>query len=158
EELTMTIGYDKPLYVLPFDHRATFSKNMFGWTGQLTPAQTGEIAAVKQVIYDGFQSAVTGGVPKDRAGILLDEQFGAVILRDAEKRGSTPSSPAKKSGQDDFAFEYGRDSARHIEDFNPTFCKVLVRFNPEGDRAMNQRQAARLKQLSDYLHKSGRLY
>ena len=22
----MTIGYDKPLYVLPFDHRATFSK------------------------------------------------------------------------------------------------------------------------------------
>ena len=23
--------YDKPLYVLPFDHRATFTKNMFGW-------------------------------------------------------------------------------------------------------------------------------
>jgi hypothetical protein len=27
----MTTGYDKPLYVLPFDHRATFSKNLFGW-------------------------------------------------------------------------------------------------------------------------------
>jgi hypothetical protein len=25
EETTMTIGYDKPLYVLPFDHRATFA-------------------------------------------------------------------------------------------------------------------------------------
>jgi hypothetical protein len=35
----MTIGYDKPLYVLPFDHRATFSKNMFGWQGQLSPEQ-----------------------------------------------------------------------------------------------------------------------
>ena len=46
----MTIGYDKPLYVLPFDHRATFSKNMFGWQGSLSPEQTAEIAAVKRDI------------------------------------------------------------------------------------------------------------
>ena len=58
----MTVGYDKRLYVLPFDHRATFSKNMFGWTGQLTPEQTAEIAAIKQVIYDAFQVAVASGV------------------------------------------------------------------------------------------------
>ena len=32
----MTIGYDKLLYVLPFDHRATFSKTMFGWQGELS--------------------------------------------------------------------------------------------------------------------------
>ena len=38
------------------------------------------------------------------------------------------------------------------------FCKVLVRYNPEGDAELNRRQAARLKQLSDYLHASGRLY
>jgi hypothetical protein len=49
-ECTMTLGYDKPLCVLPFDHRATFSKNMFGWQGSLSPEQTGEIAAVKKVI------------------------------------------------------------------------------------------------------------
>src|SRR5262245_45663889 len=42
--------------------------------------------------------------------------------------------------------------------FNPTFCKVLVRYNPEGDRALNQRQAERLKRLSDYLHRTNRLY
>ena len=52
----MTIGYDRPLYVLPFDHRATFAKNMFGWREPLTPEQTAEVAAVKQVIYDGFKS------------------------------------------------------------------------------------------------------
>ncbi len=28
----MAIGYHRPLYVLPFDHRGTFQKNMFGWT------------------------------------------------------------------------------------------------------------------------------
>jgi hypothetical protein len=31
----------------------------------------------------------------------------------------------------------------------------MVRYNPEGDEALNQRQSARLKRLSDYLH-SGR--
>jgi 5-dehydro-2-deoxygluconokinase len=154
----MTIGYDKPLYVLPFDHRATFSKTMFGWQGPLSPEQTAEIAAVKQVIFDAFKAAVGGGVPKDRAGILVDEQFGAAILRDARTQGFISACPAEKSGQDEFDFEYGPDFARHIEQFDPTFCKVLVRYNPEGDKALNQRQAARLRQLSDYLHKSGRLY
>jgi myo-inositol catabolism protein IolC len=157
-EITVTIGYGKPLYVLPFDHRATFSKNMFGWQVPLSPEQTAEIAAVKQVIYDGFKAAVAGGVPKDHAGILVDEQFGAAILRDAHKQGFITSCPAEKSGQAEFDFEYGADFARHIEQFNPTFCKVLVRYNPEGDKEMNRRQAARLKQLSDFLHQSNRLY
>jgi 5-dehydro-2-deoxygluconokinase len=40
--------------------------------------------------------------------------------------------------------------------FRPTFCKVLVRYNPEGDKDLNQRQAGRLKRLSDYLHSAGR--
>ena len=48
--------------------------------------------------------------------------------------------------------EYGEDFAAHIEAFLPTFCKVLVRYNPEGDQELNRRQAARLKRLSDYLH------
>jgi myo-inositol catabolism protein IolC len=87
EEATVTIGYDKPLYVLPFDHRATFSKNMFRWQGPLRPEQTAEIAAAKQVIFDAFNTAVVGRVPKDRAGTLVDEQFGAAILR-APARGS----------------------------------------------------------------------
>ena len=83
----MTIGYDHPLYLLPFDHRASFQTKMFGWEGAMSAAQTAEIAAAKQVIYDGFQAAVAAGVPKEHAGILVDEQFGAVILRDAARQG-----------------------------------------------------------------------
>jgi 5-dehydro-2-deoxygluconokinase len=154
----MTIGFDKPLYVLPFDHRATFSKNMFGWKEPLSPEQTAEVAAAKQVIGDAFMAAVKGGVPKERAGILVDEQFGAAILRDARQKGFITACPAEKSGQVEFDFEYGADFGRHIDQFDPTFCKVLVRYNPEGDKEMNRRQAARLKQLSDYLHRSNRLY
>jgi 5-dehydro-2-deoxygluconokinase len=152
----MTHGFDKPLYVLPFDHRGSFQTKLFGWKGTLTADQTAEIAAIKQVIYDGFKAAVAGGVAREKGGILVDEQFGTAILRDAAKQGYATACPAEKSGQDEFDFEYGEDFAKHIEMFAPTFCKVLVRYNPEGDKALNQRQSARLKRLSDYLHEKGK--
>src|SRR5262245_18593649 len=152
----MAIGFDKPLYVLPFDHRGSFQTKMFGWKGTLSEEQTAQVAAAKQVIYDGFQAAIAAGVPKDKAGILVDEQFGAAILRDAAKHAYCTACPTEKSGQDEFDFEYGEDFAKHVEMFNPTFYKVLVRDNPEGDRILNQRQSARLKRLSDYLHSKSR--
>jgi myo-inositol catabolism protein IolC len=147
-----TIGFDKPLYILPFDHRGSFQTKLFGWTGTLTIHQTAQIAASKQVIYDGFKAALQAGVPEQKAGILVDEQFGAAILQNARMNGYTTACPAEKSGQDEFDFEYGDEFAKHIEAIQPTFCKVLVRYNPEGDRALNGRQAAKLRRLSEYLH------
>lgn len=91
-------------------------------------------------------------MPQEKAGILVDEQFGAAILRDAAKQGYLTACPAEKSGQDEFDFEYGEDFSAHIDAFQPTFCKVLVRYNPEGDQSLNQKQAGRLKRLSDFLH------
>ena len=146
------LGFDKPLYVLPFDHRGSFQKKMFGWDGVLSQQQTEEIAAAKRVIYDAFVAAIVAGVPKEKAGILVDEQFGAAILRDANAAGYTTCCPAEKSGQDEFDFEYGEAFSKHIEAFRPTFCKILVRYNPEGNRTLNQRQSVRLKRLSEYLH------
>src|SRR5947199_2536731 len=146
-----TPGFDKPLHILPFDHRGSFQAKMFGWKGALTAEQTAEIAAAKQVIYDGFKAAVQDGVREEKAGILVDEQFGSAILRDAAHRYTTACA-VEKSGQDEFDFEYGEEFAKHIEAFRPTFSKVLVRYNPAGDRVLNARQAARLKRLSDYLH------
>lgn len=150
--MTGTIGFNQPLYILPFDHRGSFQKKMFGWDGALSAEQTAEIAAAKRIIYDAFKQAVREGVPREKAGILVDEQFGAAILRDAARDGYSTSCPAEKSGQDEFDFEYGEEFANHIEAFRPTFCKVLVRYNPESDRAMNRRQAVRLQRLSQYLH------
>ena len=91
-------------------------------------------------------------------GILVDEQFGADILRDAAGAGLITACPAEKSGQAEFDFEYGLDFASHIEQSNPTFCKVLVRYNTGGNQALNRRQAERLRKLSDYLHASGRRF
>jgi myo-inositol catabolism protein IolC len=144
-------GYDHPLYILPFDHRGSFETGMFGWHGDLTAEQTAKIAEAKRVIYDGFRAALASGLPKEHAGLLTDEQFGASILTDAAAEGYIIACPAEKSGQEEFDFQYGDDFAAHIEKFHPTFSKVLVRYNPGGDKALNREQAARLKRLSDYL-------
>ena len=149
-------GYEKPLYILPFDHRGSFETGMFHWQGALNAEQTAQIAAAKRVIYDGFKAAIAAGVAKENAGILTDEQFGEAILRDASAEGFHTACPAEKSGQEEFDFEYGEDFAAHIEKFHPTFSKVLVRYNPGGDAELNRQQAARLKRLSDYLRQANR--
>jgi myo-inositol catabolism protein IolC len=147
----MPRGSTQPLYILPFDHRGSFVSGMFGWAGALDPEQSAQVTAAKRVIYDGLTAAVAAGVDKDKAGILVDEHFGSDILLDAKRSGLMTCAPVEKSGQDEFDFEFGDDFRRHIEAFEPTFCKVLVRYNPDHDAALNRRQAMRLRRLSEYL-------
>lgn len=150
----MITGYTRPLYILPFDHRASYISGLFGWKEPLNAEQMVTVANSKQVIYKGFQQAIADRVPKDSAGILVDEEFGSAILRDAASHGFITAASVEKSGQEEFEFAYGEDFAQHIEAFHPTFAKVLVRYNPEGDVELNQRQASRLRRLSDYLHQT----
>ncbi len=152
----MAIGFDKPLYILPFDHRVSFQIHVFGWKGPLTPEQTNQIVAAKQVIFEGFQAAVVSGVPRDKAAILVDEQFGASILTAASKLGYLTCCPAERSGPGEFDFEFGEEFAEHIEASRSTFCKVQVAYNPEGDAALNVRQSSRLRRLSEYLDRQKR--
>ena len=154
----MITGYETPLYILPFDHRHSYITGVFHWQEPLTPDQIAGIVASKQVIYDGFKAAVIDSTGRDRAGILVDEAFGAAVLQDAAARGYITCVSTEKSGQDEFDFEYGDDFARHIEAVNPTFAKVLVRYNPEADAGMNARQVERLRRLSDYLARTKRLF
>jgi myo-inositol catabolism protein IolC len=146
----MRLGYTRPLYLLPFDHRQSYITGMFHFIPPLTAVQHDIVADSKQVIYDGFRQALGHGVPNDRAGILVDEEFGAAVLRDAVEHEYVTALSTEKSGVEEFEFEYGTAFAEHIEAFAPTFAKVLVRYNPESDQALNRRQTARLKQLCDY--------
>ena len=151
----MTRGFDRPLYVLSFDHRGSLESGMFGSKSALTPEQAAQIADAKQMIYDGFKAAVAAWVPKQNAAILVDQQFGA-LLRDAKADGFAIACPVERNGQDEFDFEYGEDFSSHLEAFQPTFCKVQVRYNPEGNQTLNRRQTDRLKRLSRYLHSESR--
>jgi len=153
--LKSTLGYDKPLFILAFDHRASFLK-MFGLKEPLTPQQSQQMAEAKWLVYEGFkQAAAAGTPPREDAGILVDEQFGEAIHRDAGSAGYLNILTVEKSGQDEFDFEYGDKFAEHIEMLRPHFTKVLIRYNPGGDKELNRRQGARLKTLSDWCHKNG---
>jgi len=147
----MIHGCNNPLYILPFDHRGSFEKGLFGWRGTLTLAETTIIEAMKQIIYEGFKAAISAGVSKEKACLLVDEQFGGAVLSDAVGRGYTVAYPVEKGSVDEFDFEYGEDFRSHIEAIQPTFCKVSICYNPEAGKAFNLGQMARLRRLADYL-------
>jgi 5-dehydro-2-deoxygluconokinase len=150
-------GYDRPLYILPFDHRHSYGSEVFHFSEPMSPEENAVVAASKEVIYEGFKEALKRGAPKDKSGILVDEEFGEAVLRDAHQNGYIICMPVEKSGQHEFDFQYGDDFGQHIESFDPTFAKILMRYNPEGDRTGNERQLARLKRLSEWLREHKRL-
>ena len=149
----------KELLILAFDHRASFIEKMFEIKNrQPTSTEKRQIENFKKIIFEGFKLALTKKVPKEIAGLLVDEEFGATVLRKAKKEGLMFAMPVEKSGQEEFDFDYGENFSKHIEEFDPSFVKVLVRYNPEGDTSLNKRQLKRLKKLSDYLTKSKRTF
>jgi myo-inositol catabolism protein IolC len=151
------LGYDEKLYILAFDHRGSFEK-MVGATGDDAAANHALVAGAKQLVWQGFQRAVEQGAPKDVAGVLVDDQYGPDVARDAKAGGYVLSMPVEKSGQPEFDFQHGEAFGDKIEEFDPDFSKVLVRYNPEGDKEMNARQIQKLRRLSEWLHEHDRKY
>jgi myo-inositol catabolism protein IolC len=143
------LGYDERLYVLAFDHRGSFEK-MVGAVDRVPGAKT--------LIWEGFQKAVELGAPKEAAGILVDAQYGSTVAREAKAGGYKLAMPVEKSGQAEFDFEYGDAFGEKIEEYDPDFTKVLVRYNPDGDEALNERQIEKLRRLSEWLHEHHRKY
>jgi myo-inositol catabolism protein IolC len=154
----MALGYDGKLYILAFDHRGSFQKKMFGIEGDPTPEETKTITDAKRLVFEGMEKAVERGLDASTAGVLVDEQFGGDVPELASKHGLKLAMPAEKSGQEEFDFQYGSEFGDHILEFDPAFTKVLVRYNPEGDAGMNERQLGRLKELADWLHANDRKF
>jgi myo-inositol catabolism protein IolC len=154
----VTLGYDKPLYLIAFDHRGSFEHGLFGATPPVSAEVHAGITGAKEIIFDAHLKALADGAPASACGVLVDEEFGASIARRAKAEGVPLAMPVEKSGQDEFEFEYGAEFGDHIESFDPTFAKVLVRYNPEGDAAVNRRQTAQLATLSRWLRKRDRKF
>jgi myo-inositol catabolism protein IolC len=147
----MTLGYGKPLYLMAFDHRGSFEKDLFGATEPVPADVRDGIIKVKEIIFDAHRQALAAGAPREFCGVLVDEQFGAGVAREAKAAGVVLAMPVEKSGQEEFEFQYGDDFGAHVEAFDPTFAKVLVRYNPDGDPELNRRQTERLAVLSHWL-------
>jgi 5-dehydro-2-deoxygluconokinase len=154
----MNLGYDQKLYILAFDHRGSFQKKFFGIDGEPDAEQTAIIADAKHLIFEGMLQAAGTGADPSAMGVLVDEQFGSTVPSEAREHGLKLAMPAERSGQSTFDFQYGDDFPAHIDRFDPNFTKVLVRYNPDGDRAANSEQVGKLKRLSDWLHENDRKF
>jgi 5-dehydro-2-deoxygluconokinase len=143
------LGYDERLYVLAFDHRGSFEKMV----GDIE-----RVPGAKDLIWEGFQKAGELGAPKGSSGVLVDAQYGPNVAREAKAGGYKLAMPCEKSGQVEFDFDYGDAFGEKIEEYDPDFTKVLVRYNPDGDAAMNERQIEKLRRLSEWLHEHHRKY
>ena len=149
------LGYTKPLYILPFDHRATFAQKMFGKASilDLNGQEKELIREFKMLIYKGFKDALEKLIPTDYAAILCDEEFGSEVLLDALHNRFNTILTVEKSGENEFKFQYP-DFEEHIRKLHPTFAKVLLRYNPADSNDLKNRQKKNLKLISDFCHEN----
>src|SRR5664280_154570 len=76
----------KELLILAFDHRASFLEKMFEIKNRKpTPEEKKQIEDYKKIIFEGFNLSIKKSVPKEIAGLLVDEEFGSGVLREAKK-------------------------------------------------------------------------
>jgi len=137
------------LYILAFDHRGSFMKKIVKAQDPPSEEDIAKARELKKIIYKGFERAVEQGVPKDSAGVLVDEWLGKDILADANNKGYITCTPFEQTGKKEFEFD--GDYRERLARLNPKYVKVLVRYNPEDDMELNQRQAKRLAELSRFL-------
>ena len=148
------LGYTKKLCILPFDHRSYF-ENLLGFTEPLSDDQKKELTEYKKIVYAGYEKSLNIGADKNMSAILVDDVFGFDILIDAKSKGYTTLQSTEISGIDHFEFEHGNAWQEWIEKVQPTFVKVLVRYNVDGDSDLNQKSLVNLKKVSDYAHAHG---
>ena len=107
------LGYRKDLFVLPFDHRSSFERGLLGISGrQPDSVEVEQLSAYKRITYEGLLEALSNGVPKESAAMLVDQKYGARLLAEANALGIVTCDPVEKSGQSEFDFEYGDDFMR----------------------------------------------
>jgi len=141
----------QPLFILAMDHRDSFSRTLFGIAGTPDNDQLARMRDAKSLIF-AAAVRVDGSVPgPGRLGILVDEQLGADVAREAKAGGFVLAMPVEVSGAPRLTFEYGDAFGEHIEAFDPDWVKVLCRFNPADPEDLRRAQTATLRQLGDWV-------
>ncbi len=144
------------LYILPFDHRSMFLKNIFGWHYPITKSQQRLVESYKAIIFQAFVMAReeymkhTSG---DELLFFIDEEFGGAIIREARKRHIPFSLALEKSGGVGFELAYGAAYQEHLKQLKPPFAKALVHYR-HGMGKMTRESILQLKNAVDYCRKN----
>ena len=143
---------EKPLFILPFDHRTSFKKDILGISGDLNAKQKKEIEELKEIVFQGFLRVFRKRKDKNSFAILIDEEFGQEIIKKAKRQGIKICLAVEKSGQKEFDFEYGEEFGKHVKKINPDFVKALVRYDTF-QKEINKIQLERLRKLNRFCQK-----
>lgn len=143
------VGYNQSLCIFIMDHRTSFLKK----TLEIDPSVASvedweEVKNLKKLIFNGYISALISGVPAEQSAFFIDEQTGETIIEEANNQGLKVCLAVEKSGQTSVEFEYGEDFRQHINKFKPKFVKLLVRYNPEHEESLKQKQIKKLLELN----------
>jgi myo-inositol catabolism protein IolC len=138
------------VFALAFDHRNSFRRDFMGLHTDPTPEQQAIMVAAKGVVVDALLAAAPQ-VDAGRVVLLIDHEYGGGFVPKAQAGGIRVAMPVEVSGQRELRYVCGGHPDRVIVSYHPDYVKVLVRYNPGGDTAMNTRQRARLRELTNWL-------
>ena len=137
------------LLILPFDHRSSFLRDILCLSAKPDKKQVEEVKELKRMIFEGFLLAAN----KEKSfGILVDEEYGENILKEAKEKKIITCLPVEKSGEKILKLNYPKSFEEHIDKFNPDFVKILIRYNPLNKKD-NQKQLKVLSQINDFCQK-----
>jgi len=97
-------------------------------------------------------AAVTAELPKDKAGILVDEQLGPAILRDAVEEGTLTCSPAEGVDRTNSPSNAAKMLRSVLKPFARRSPRYWFRYHPERDEALHRRQSAPPEAVVGSLH------
>jgi 5-dehydro-2-deoxygluconokinase len=145
----------RKLFVIAFDHRNSFMTGFLGLNRPPTDRDRVLASTAKMLIFEALEAELErAALPDGEPAILVDPRYGKDVVKRARDAGIKCSIPVERSGQDELAFET-TPFYRDIEDLEPDLAKVLIRYNPEGDRGLNQRQRERILELQEYCRSFG---
>jgi myo-inositol catabolism protein IolC len=138
------------IFALAFDHRNSFRRDFMGLRGEPAAGQHAAMVAAKGVVVDALLAAAPQ-VDAGRVVLLIDDEYGGGFVPKAQAGGIQVAMPVEVSGQRELRYLCGGHPDRVVVAYHPDYVKVLIRYNPGGDTAMNARQRARLRELARWL-------
>jgi myo-inositol catabolism protein IolC len=145
------------LFLLAFDHRRSLLTRFFGVEDEPTGRQAAQARRLKLIVWEGLRRTLAGRVATDRAGVLVDPTYGLAVIDEARTAGVRVAIPVEESGRDELAFEVPSWKER-LSELDPTWAKVLVRYQPRGDETTNERQRSVLGEVSDHCRATARAF
>jgi len=129
--------------------------SFFGVAGEPLPEDIERARLAKRLIWEGFLRAREEGAAHGSAALLIDITYGDHVIGEARSAGIRFAIPVEDSGREEFGFESPR-WADLLGGIDPTWAKALIRYDPEGDPAVNARQREALRELSDHCRTTDR--